>query len=421
MSVFALVDCNNFYVSCERLFNPGLIGKPVIVLSNNDGCAVARSNEAKALGIRMGQPFFEIQDLVRRHQVQVYSSNYALYGDLSRRVMRTLAQFSPEIEIYSIDEAFLGLALNRRVDLTEYGRQIKQTVEKWTGIPVSVGIAATKTLAKAANHLAKKSAKAQGVLDLSGSRYLELALASVAVGEVWGIGRRYEKFLLGQGIVNALQLRDADRELIKKKMGIVGFRLQNELKGISCYHLEQSSPPNKTIGVSRTFRNEISSQAEILQAVSAYVSRAAEKLRRQGSVAGVLTVYLLTNRFKDDYYYNSKTISLPVKTSDTMELIAYAGQGLRAIYRSGQGYKKAGVVLHDLGAEGAVQANFFDQVDRERSQRLMRALDQVNRVMGSGALAFGAVGTGAGQAWKTAFNLRSKSYTTKWDQLLEVG
>ncbi|HDS16115.1 MAG TPA: Y-family DNA polymerase [Proteobacteria bacterium] len=420
MPVFALVDCNNFYVSCERVFNPGLTGKPVIVLSNNDGCAVARSNEAKALGIRMGQPAFQLKKLMAKHQVAVYSSNYALYGDMSQRVMRTLMQFTPRMEIYSIDEAFLDLTAFNRVDLAEYGRKIKQTVEQWTGIPISVGIAGTKTLAKIANRLAKKSTKADGVLDLSAAKYQAQALAAVAVGDVWGIGAKSAAFLLANGIGNALQLRDADRVLIGKKMGITGLKLLDELNGVSRYPLEQSPPRKRSLGVSRTFRREIFSLAELSEAVSAYISAGAEKLRAEKAVAGVLMVYLMTNRFKDYSPYHSTTINLPVPSNYTAELIAYAKKGLREIYRQGQGYKKAGILLSDLRPETGVQAAFFDEIDRDKAGGLMRVLDLINGTMGSGTIRYGAVGLSRDQSWKTVFNLRSRAYTTKWGELPEV-
>ena len=419
-SVFALVDCNNFYVSCERVFNPELVGKPVIILSNNDGCAVARSNEAKALGIKMAVPVFQIKDIIKDNNVQVYSSNYALYGDMSQRVMQTLTQFTPDLEIYSIDEAFLDLAGRRCINLTESGRDIKKTVEKWTGIPVSVGIAGTKTLAKIANHLAKKSKKANGVLDLTSAKYIDQALAAVAVGEVWGVGRKYAMFLRANGIENAMQLRDADDNLIKKKMGIVGLRLLSELRGISCYPLEKSPPRRKSITVSRTFKEAIETIDGLFEAVAAYVSTGAEKLRQENSVAGVLIVYMMTNRFKDDYYYKSVTVKLPIQTNDTLELIRYAQKALREIYKKGGRYKKVGILLNDLGSETLVQANFFDTVNRARSKKLMRAVDAINCEMGSGAIESGAVGLGHNRGWKTSFKRRSNSYTTHWDHLMEV-
>jgi len=418
--VFALVDCNNFYVSCERVFNPRLVGKPVIVLSNNDGCAVARSNEAKALGIKMGVPLFQIEEIVRKNRVQVYSSNYTLYGDMSNRVMQTLTQFTPKMEIYSIDEAFLDLSDSGRIDLTEYGRSIKKRVERWTGIPVSVGIARTKTLAKLAGHLAKNSEKAAGVLDLCRAEYQDRALAAVKVADVWGIGRRYAKFLMVNGIDSALQLRDADADFIRKKMGVTGVRLITELRGISCYPLEQSPPAKKSVTVSRTFKHGIKSLAELLEAVSTYATAGAEKLRKERAAAGVLTVYLLTSRFNEDYYHNSATINLPVRSNDTSELIHAARKGLREIYKSGYRYKKAGILLNDLGPENLIQGSLFDSIDRNRSKKLMRVLDEINCGMGAGMIRYGAVGTDRGQSWKTSFKQRSKSYTTRWDNLLEV-
>lgn len=419
-SLFALVDCNNFYVSCERVFNPELIGKPVIILSNNDGCAVARSNEAKALGIKMAVPVFQIKDIIRDNGVQVYSSNYALYGDMSQRVMQTLTRFSPNLEVYSIDEAFLDLNGRQRTNLSDYGREIKETVEKWTGIPVSVGIAKTKTLAKLANQLAKKSKKANGVLDLSNSKYIDQALAAVTVGDVWGVGRKYAAFLKGKGIENALHLRDADDDFIKKRMGVVGLRLLNELRGVSCYPLEQSPSRRKSVTVSRTFREAITTIDELLEAVAAYVSRGAEKLRQEHSVAGVLIVYVMTNRFKDDYYYRSVTLKLPVQTNGTLELIGYVHKGLREIYKKGGRYKKAGILLNDLSSETLIQANFFDTVNRPRAKKLMQAVDVINCEMGSGTIESGALGLSHNQGWKTSFKRRSQSYTTHWDHLLEV-
>jgi len=420
MPVFALVDCNNFYVSCERVFNPRLAGRPVIVLSNNDGCAVARSNEAKALGIKMGVPVFQVREIIRKNRVQVYSSNYALYGDMSRRVMRTLAAFAPEMEVYSIDEAFLDLSSCGRFDLTAYGRRIKAAVEKWTGIPVSIGIAGTKTLAKIANQLAKYSQKAGGVLDLSDGRYLDQALEAVAAADVWGVGRKHAEFLTAQGIRSARQLRDADDNVIRKKMGVVGVRLLSELRGISCCSLEQSPPPKKSIAVSRTFKNGVESLEELLEAVSAYVSSGAEKLRKEKLTAGKLTVQLTTSRFRENYYRSSTAVKLPVQTSDTAELIGYAGDGLRKIYKAGCRYKKAGILLSGLSPENLVQASFLDVVDRERSKKLMRAIDLINDEMGAGVVQYGAVGCSRGQGWKTAFRHRSPSYTTRWDQLPEV-
>ncbi|MEW6671276.1 MAG: Y-family DNA polymerase [Thermodesulfobacteriota bacterium] len=416
--VFALVDCNNFYVSCERVFNPRLSGKPVIVLSNNDGCAVARSNEAKALGFRFGVPVFEIEALIKTHDIQVYSSNYALYGDMSRRVMETLAQFAPEMEIYSIDEAFLDLSDVPGDGLAEYGRRIQAAVRQWTGIPVSVGIAETKTLSKIANRLAKRSAETGGVLNLVACPHRDRALTEVEVADVWGIGCRYAEFLRKNGILNARQLRDADRQLIRGRMGVVGTRMLQELKGVCCYPLEENPPGKKGITVSRSFKAGVETLAQLSEAVAAYVSRGAEKLRKENAAAGVLMVFLMTNRFKQDRYYcNLQTIRLPVPTSDTAELIRHAGEGLRAIYRRGYSYKRAGVMFKDLVSASRIQAGLFDDRDRRRSKKLMGVLDHINAQMGAGTLLYAAAGLGTGQPWRTVFKKRSPAYTTDWAQL----
>jgi DNA polymerase V len=368
----------------------------------------------------MGQPAFQLKELIRRHDVRVYSSNYALYGDMSCRVMQTLSRFAPAMEIYSIDEAFLELSGFSRLDLTEYGRRIKSTVEQWTGIPISVGIASTKTLAKIANRLAKRSARAGGVLDLTRAGYLEAALEAVAVGDIWGIGRRQEKFLRGNGIETALELKNADRKLIGARMGIVGLRLLDELNGDCRYPLEWSPSLKRSVTVSRSFNNEIRELEKLSAAVAAHVSTGARKLRSQRSVAGVLTVYLMTNRFREDDYYHSATINLPVRSSYTAELIGYALKGLRRIYHRGRGYKKAGILLGDLGPEERVQASFFDTVDRPQAQRLMRALDAVNDRLGCGTVRYGIAGFADNPAWKPSGRRLSKACTTSWQRLPEV-
>lgn len=419
-SIFALVDCNNFYVSCERVFNPRLQGKPVIVLSNNDGCAVARSDESKALGFRFGIPVFEIRDLIKTHDIQVFSSNYALYGDMSRRVMQTLACFAPEMEIYSIDEAFLDLSRFGRCDLAAYGRRIQATVKKWTGIPVSVGIAGTKTLAKIANRIAKRMAGSGGVLDLSATDPAK-ALEQVDVADVWGIGSRYARFLKRNGIGNARQLRDADDHFIRGRMGVAGSRMLQELRGVPCYGIDLNPPAKKGITVSRSFKRAIETLPELRESVAAYASRGAEKLRREHLVAGVLAVFIMTNRFASGrFYFNLETIRLPLPTSDTAELIHHAGRGLQAIYRKGHRYKKAGVMFDDLMNDRRVQAGLFDGRNRRRSRRLMRTIDAVNAQMGGGTLRYAAAGLGQKQRWQTVFSMRSPAYTTNWGQLPAV-
>jgi len=414
--VFALVDCNNFYASCERLFNPKLAGQPIVVLSNNDGCVVARSNEAKALGIKMGVPEFQIRPLLRAHHVQVFSSNYRLYGDLSQRVMETLEQFSPDLEIYSIDEAFLSLVGFERRNLTDYGRQIRKTVKQWTGLPVSVGIAETKTLAKLANRVAKRTADTDGVFDLLACQDREALLNGVAVGDVWGIGPNYARLLTQQGITTAWQLREADEHWIRKHIGVVGVRVVSELRGRSCLALEDCPPPKQGITCSRAFGRSVCTLAEMEEAVSSYVSRAAEKLRGEGLAATVLTVFIMTNAFTDEpHYRNSVTCELPMATDTTSELIRAGLKGLRRIYRDGYRYKKAGVMCTALVPASQVQPDLFDQQDRPKSKRLMTALDAVNDRWGAGTLQYAA--SGLTKAWQTHCHHRSPAYTTDWAEL----
>jgi len=416
MPLFALVDCNNFYASCERVFSPKLAGKPVIVLGNNDGIVVARSNEAKALGIPMGVPAFKFQPLIRRHDVQVFSSNYALYGDMSQRVMETLSQFSPDIEVYSIDEAFLSLTGFVHQNLTDYGHKIRATVKQWTGLPVSVGIAETKTLAKIANHHAKRSTKSAGVFNLTTWPDRDSLLAKVPIEDVWGIGPAHARRLNRYGITTAIDLRNADDQWIRKQMGVVGLRTVQELRGLSCLPLEQCPPPKQGITCSRSFGRPVTTLAEMREAVAAYTARAAEKLRGDQLAASALTVFLTTNPFKDEpQYSNALTLRLPVATDATPELLRVALKGVVAIYREDFRYKKAGVMLLGLVPVGQVQANLFDHADRERSKRLMRAVDSLNARDGAGTVRFAA--SGLIQQWRTQFARRSPAFTTNWRDL----
>jgi DNA polymerase V len=430
----ALVDCNNFYASCERVFCPRLEGKPIVVLSNNDGCVIARSSEAKALGIQMGTPFFKLRELIRRSGVSVFSSNYELYGDLSQRVMATLAQYTPDMEVYSIDEAFLSLTgierslqcsfhLNREAATTTgletYARMIRARVRQWTGIPVSIGIGETKTLAKIANRIAKKNPDAEGVFDLRQSPDRDQVLAGVAVDDVWGVGSRYAIKLKLRGIHNALQLRDCDERWIQKEMTIVGLRLVQELKGIPCLPLERCPPAKKGITSSRSFSRPVTELRDLKESVSAYVSRAAEKLRKQGSVAKILTVFLMTNPFKNEpQYYKSLNIVFPVPTACTSEMIHYAREGIAKIFRPGYRYKKTGVMLLGLIPNHAVQGNFFDDHDRKRDAALMRMVDRINARMGKGMVHYAA--TGINPNWQMRREYRSPLFTTDWHQLAHV-
>jgi len=414
--IFALVDCNNFYASCERVFNPKLEGRPVIVLSNNDGCVVARSNEAKALGIGMGVAAFEVEDIIGKNGIEVFSSNYALYADMSSRVMETLSIFTPDIEIYSIDEAFLNLGGFSR-SLTDYGRKIQRTVKQWTGMPVTIGIGRTKTLAKIANQIAKKSAKADGVLDLTDSACLDEILAETPVEKVWTVGIKTTIKLKRAGIKTALDLRDADISWIRQKFGVVGVRTVYELRGICCYPLEQNPPVKKSITVSRMFGKPVESVEELKQAISSYASRAGEKLREQHSAAGTMTVFVTTSRFIKKRYFNAHTIEFGVATNDTMELIRAGLLCIDKLYRRSFAFKKGGIILNDLLPERQIQKSLFDNTDREKSQRLMQAIDYVNTRLNC-PLRWAA--EGLNQPWMVKFNRRSYRYTTHWDELLEV-
>jgi DNA polymerase V len=418
-ALFALIDCNNFYVSCERLFQPVLHGKPVVVLSNNDGCVIARSDEAKALGIPMGLPAFKLTDLLKEHPIEVFSSNYTLYGDLSARVMTTLTQWTPDVEVYSIDEAFLQFSMVPPDGLTAYGQSMRATIQKWTGIPVSIGIGPTKTLAKLANRLAKRSPEAQGVVILTSPSEIEATLAQTPIQDIWGIGPGYTRRLHAYEIKTALQLRNMTDRWVRQELGIVGLRLVWELRGISCLPLELCPPPKQSLMVSRSFGCPITTLREIREAVATYMTRAAEKLRRHHVAAGVLTVFLMTNRFTDEpHYSNSVTMPLPVATQDTAELIGYALRSIEQIFREGYHYQKAGVILTALVPAHQIQAHLFDQHDRERSRRLMTAIDTINREWGSGTICYAAVGLRPG--WLMRCARRSPRYTTRWEELAVV-
>lgn len=411
--MFALVDCNNFYASCERVFQPRLYGKPVIVLSNNDGCVIARSNEAKALGLKMGQPYFQVEEVVRRHGVAVFSSNYTLYGDMSARVMDTLRGYTRDVEVYSIDEAFCGLAGIAASGLEEHGRLLKAKVKQWTGIPVSVGIAATKTLAKAANKVAKKG---DGVLVLEKPKQVEAVLARLDVEEVWGIGRRWGQLLRGEGIFTALDLRNASDRWIRKHLHVVGLRTVHELRGISCIPLEQAAKPKQSIIVSRSFGRPVTTLDAMREASATYAARAGEELRSQGLVAGHLMVFLMTSRFSGEMYYaNSTVVELPVATAYTPELIAAAGRGIRRLWREGLRYKKCGVMLLGLTPAARPQCDLFDGADREKQRAAMAAVDAVNCRFGAGTLTY--AGQGVRRPWAMKRSLKSAHYTTDWEAL----
>jgi len=417
--VFALVDCNSFYVSCERVFNPALKDKPVVVLSNNDGCAISRSKEAKDVGIAMGAPIFKCEHLVKQHDVKVFSANFVLYGDMSGRVMSTLSSFTPDLEIYSIDEAFLSLEGFEPYGYLDYGRNIRSTVKEQTGIPVSVGIAPTKTLAKVANHIAKDNPKMGGVFCFTDEKDIDHWLEKTPVREIWGIGAEKALFLGRHGITNALQLKRAPGEWIKKQLTVMTLRTVQELRGTPCITLEEIEPNKKAIVTSRTFGYEVSGLSEMEGAISAYVSKAAEKVRCQSSVVGYIQVYIETNPFKGSYYRNSASIDISPPTAFTPQLVEIAKRLLSKIYKEGYRYKSCGVMLTNFSDERQVQQDLFLPVYSDSpKQRLMKVMDGYNRTANSGQLFFAA--EGAGKPWFMKQSHRSKRYTTRWDEILEI-
>ncbi len=420
----ALVDCNNFYASCERLFQPQLSNRPIVVLSNNDGCIVARSNEAKALGIGMGTPLFKVKDEIKKYRIAVFSSNYTLYGDLSKRVMDTLKTFTPNVEVYSIDESFLDLAGFEHHNLQQYGEVMRKTVMQWTGIPVSIGIGSTKTLAKTANHLSKKSPTHNGVLNLNAVHDLTAVLESVAIQDVWGIGRRWSDRLHQMGIHTARQLRDADTNDLKKRFNVILARTSQELRGIPCIELEEEQPDRQQIISSRSFGERIEQIHPLQQALSHFVSRAAAKLRKQHLQARHISVFIQTSPHSKDpvtdpYYKNSQSTRLSTPSDNTGELIQHALQLLEQIYQPGHRYLRAGIMLSDLTPYAQRQGDLFAPVvQKSDNNPLMQALDNINQKMGVGTLRYASEGFGG--HWQMRQSRKSPRYTTRWDELAVV-
>ncbi len=424
--MFALVDCNNFYVSCERVFNPALCGRPVVVLSNNDGCFIARSEEAKAIGLGMGAPAFKSEHLLRRHKVALYSANFTLYGDMSARVMNTLAGFSPDIEIYSIDECFLGLEGFGRFDLEEYARRIRRTVHRNTGIPVSIGIGPTKTLAKAANRMAKKNHALQGVAILRSEADIHAALKTMNVEQVWGIGHRYAAFLQERDVYTALDFARLPAPWVRKHLHITGARVQEELNGRSCLALELVRPAKQTICTSRSFGSPVSAFEGLQHAVAHFTSKCAFKLRREHSKASLLTVFACTSPFapKEERYWGTRTIGLSEPSNDTIVLLAAAQRALAALFRTGYAYKKAGVIVGGMvpcGSPGQTVLPLFDEgmlPEKEvRSALVMEALDRLNARYGPGTV---RMASDVRSGWKQRQERLSPHYTTSWNDIIEV-
>lgn len=429
--MYALVDCNSFYASCERVFNPKLDGRPVVVLSNNDGCVIARSDEAKALGIAMGAPFFQIQSLVKQHDVTVYSSNYALYGDMSDRVMQTLAHFVAEVEVYSIDEAFLNLSGYERTqaDLAQFARQLRQTVKQWTGIPVSIGIGPTRTLAKLANRWAKQQKIPGGVCWLQETEQITPVLDAFAVGDVWGIGRQYGKLMEQHGIRTAGDLTRQTDDWVRRTMTVDGLRLVMELRGVSCREPENllgsAHDPKKAIACSRSFGKPTNEYEILSEAVATFVGRVGRKLRAQQSAANLLTVFIRTNKHRPDLPQQQayRTITLPVATNYTPDLLEPALYLLKSLWLSGLRYMKAGVMVSGLVPEGNCQTDLFALPPDPRKARLMTLMDELNGAMGLETVRLAAEGptVRSGKArWDGRHDHLSAQFTTRWSDLLTV-
>ena len=416
--IFALVDCDNFYASCERVFNPAMVNRPIVVLSNNDGCVIARSSEAKSLDIPFGSPYFKIEKLLKKHNVAVFSSNYELYGDMSRRVMEILSGFALDIEVYSIDEAFLELEGFRRHDIKAYVRHIREYVLRGTGIPVTIGVGPSKTLAKVAGRHAKKNRETfNGVCSLVDHPNIDRILEQVPVEDVWGVGRQHNKFLHSHQINTARQLKYAPDKWVKKHMTVVGLRTVLELRGDSCLPLEQAPPAKKAICTSRSFGHAVTTLQDMREAVAEYASRAAVKLRKQHSAARIVQVFLMTyEHSKDPYYSNHKQVVMPSPTSDTLEIVKYACLAVERIFREGYRYKKAAIFLFDIVPDSAIQNDLFDPYPhRDKSQALMQVLDGVNTRYGAGTLQVAAAGTCKG--WAMQRNFKSNNFTTNWDEI----
>ncbi len=418
--MIALVDCNNFYASCERLFRPELQDKPVVVLSNNDGCVIARSNEAKALGIQMGAPAFMMEAFMAKHKVAVFSSNYTLYGSLSNRVMNVLKGFVQSVEVYSIDEAFLDLSGFINQNLSDLAAKIRESVTNDVGIPVSIGVAPTKTLAKMANRYAKKECKKSGVYIAEHQHQIDQLLEYTSVGDVWGIGHQFSKKLTLNNIHSAADFVKMNEAWIRKNMTVVGQRMLNELKGISCIEWDEMPAPKKEICAAKSFGKLLSAKEDIREPLASYTNICAAKLRKQKSCAGVVHVFIQTNthRTQDKQYFRSVTIRLEVPTNNTSELIKAAMKGLDIIYKPGYNFKKTGVILFELIPEKNVQLGLFDKADRERNKKLMRTYDVINAKFGRDMVKYAA--QGFDNQWKLRQEKLSPCYTTDIAQVLII-
>jgi DNA polymerase V len=412
----ALIDCNSFYVSCERLFNPKIKNKPVVVLSNNDGCVISRSTEAKRIGIRMGEPYFKVKELVRKNNVHIFSSNYALYGDISRRVMKTLKSFSDKIEIYSIDEAFVDLSHVEDKEIENYGKQIRDRILKWTGIPTSVGIAKTKTLSKVANHIAKKNKT--GVIYLKEN--IDETLRNFHITDIWGVGKQLSKLYIKNGIDTAYKLKNISNTWVKKSTNVLGAKTVMELRGITCINLETQETKRKSCCVSRSFGKKVESLEKLQESITTHCLNAAEKIRNDNQTTRSITIYIRTSPFDKNrkYYSNSITIDLPVATSNSLELVKSAINGLKKIYKYGYFYQKAGIVLSKLRESSESEFSLLAPIMENKSQTLMKAIDFTNAKYGRNAISIAQAGIN--NSWKMRREHSSKIDTASLDSLPKI-
>lgn len=418
--MIALVDVNNFYASCERVFDPSLKGRPVVVLSNNDGCAIARSDEAKAIGIEMGTPAFMIAALMEKHKVAAYSSNYTLYGSMSERVMKILKSFAQNVEVYSIDEAFLNLEGLKNSELFSLGISVKETVLNHTGLPISIGIAPTKALAKMANRFAKKNKKNIGVHVTDTQEQVDELLRATQIADVWGIGPQYQHLLKEKGITNAAQFVNLPEEWIRKQMSVVGQRLVYELKGINAFKWEELPPAKKNIATTRAFGQSLTLKKDIEQAIAAHAASCAAKLRRQQRCATKMDVFIQTNPFRkeDEQYFTGLTIRFKTATNSTTEIVKYAITALNMIFKPGYNYMKGGVTVLDLVPQHIIQLSLFDTKDRQKEKKLMTAIDNTNQSFGKDTVRIGT--HGYGHKWKLHAENLSPRYTTRVSDIMKV-
>ena len=412
----ALIDCNSFYVSCERLFNPKIKNVPVVVLSNNDGCVISRSTEAKKIGIKMGEPYFKVKELVKKNNVQIFSSNYSLYGDLSRRVMKVLKGFSDKIEIYSIDEAFIDLSHIKDENIEDYGKRIRERVLKWTGIPTSVGISCTKTLSKVANHVAKKNKT--GVIFLKDN--IDDVLKNFDISDIWGVGRQLSKLYIKNGINNAYKLKNISNSWVKKSTNVLGAKTVMELRGIPCINLETEETKRKSCCVSRSFGRKVESLNKLKESITTHCLNAAEKIRNDNQTTRSITVFIRTSPFDKNrkYYSNSLTIDLPVATNNSLELVKVAIEGLKKIYKYGYFYQKAGVILSKLSEAGEKNLNLLTPILENKSQTLMKAIDLTNAKYGRNVISVAQAGIN--NSWKMRREHSSKIDTASFDSLPKI-